>query len=418
MAVNWQEIDNNITLDAFYTTGAYHDMFKFLRAEDPVHWTDNSYGRPLWHVTRYEDVVRVQTEADAFSSKYGGNLPPDPRAIFEFDQHEMGYGAIPTFTDAPNHLPYRQPFNKYFTVHTVAKMTAAIQQIIDEIISEVGPRGSCDLANDVAAQLPLRLILQLMGIPKNDWAMMAEMANAIMESEDPDYRRPGRDPSESKFAAFRELHEYLKPLADERRKNPKDDWISLIASMTTEGEPWDMWHVYWWSWTVVVGGLDTTRNAVASAMQALLTNPDQADLIRANPSVMDTATEEFLRWSTPSKHILRVATRDIELRGKKIKKDDWVVAWSVSGNRDETVFKNPDNLDVTRSPNPHLSFGATTSPHFCLGRNLGRLELRMMVHDLITRFEDMEIDGDVKWLASSNVTALKHLPVRFKPMAK
>ena len=413
--MDWKYIDDNITLDEFYTSDRYHECFKLLRDHDPVHRTENSYGRPLWHVTRHADIIQVQTDADSFSSKYGGNLPPDPKAFLELDHHAFGFDAIPTFTDAPDHLTYRRPFNKHFTVHMVSKMIETVQRITDEIVAEVGPRGSCDLVDEVAGQLPLRLILNMMAIPREDWPAMDRLANLVMGSTDPEYRRPGETASESKFAAFQELHEYLTPLAAERRKNPGDDFVSLIAGMTTDGAPWDMYHVSWWCWTMVVGGLDTTRNGFATGMHAMLQNPGQADLVRNDPALADSAIEEVLRWSNPSKHTLRIATRDVELGGKTIRKDDWVVSWLVSGNRDERVFQNPTEFDVTRNPNPHLTFNANTSPHLCLGRNLARLEMKTLVLAMLNKFKNIEIAGEVEWLASNNVTGPKRLPVRFDP---
>lgn len=414
--MDWQEIDKNITLDEFYTSDGYHDAFKLLRDHDPVHWTDNSYGRPLWHVTRHADIVRVQTDAETFSSKYGGNLPPDPAAFLKMDHHALGFDAIPTFVDAPNHLIYRRPFNKHFTPHTVLRLAATIEQITDDIIAEVGPRGSCDLVQ-VAGELPLRLILNMMDIPKQDWGLMHRLALVIQGSTDPEFRhRPGVSANESRFGAFQELYEYLSPLAAERRKNPGDDLISMIASMSTEGEPWDMYYVGWWCWTFVVGGLDTTQNGFSTGMHAMLQNPEQANLVRSDPALLDTAIEEVLRWSSPSKHTLRVATRDVELCGKTIKKDDWVVSWLVSGNRDERVFDNPMKFDVTRNPNPHLTFNAQTSPHLCLGRNLARLEMRTLVNALLNKFHNIELAGEVEWLESNNVTGPKRLPVKYDPV--
>ncbi len=413
--MDWKEIDDNITLDEYYTSDGYHDSFKLLRDHDPVHWTDNSYGRPLWHVTRHADIIQVQTDAETFSSKYGGNLPPDPVAFLAMDHHALGFDAIPTFVDAPSHLTYRRPFNKHFTVHVINKMVSTIDRITGDIVAEVAPRGSCDLVDEVAGQLPLRLILDLMAIPQQDWPLMDRLANLIQGSTDPEFRRPGESANESRFGAFQELYEYLSPLAAERRKNPGDDLVSLIASMSTDGEPWDMYYVGWWCWTMVVGGLDTTRNGFATGMHAMLQNPEQADLVRAEPSLIDTAIEEVLRWSNPSKHTLRVATRDIELGGKLIKKDDWVVSWLVSGNRDERVFHHPTKFDVTRNPNPHLTFNAAASPHLCLGRNLARLEMKTLVSAMINRFRNIEIAGEVEWLASNNVTGPKRLPVRFDP---
>lgn len=415
MAVDWKNIDDKITTNAFYATDDFHEVFRQLRREDPVHWTDGAYGRPLWYIMRHDDTAAYLTDTDTFSSKYGGNLPPDPQQIFRIDQHAAGFGSLPTFVDAPRHMKLRRPFNKHFTTPVIARMTETVRRITNQILDEVGPRGECDLVDDVAAQLPTRLVCDMMGVPVKDWALMRSYAHSFMGSTDPEFRRPGMSESESQLSAQRDLFEYMKDLALEKRKNPTDDFTSLIGAMTMDGEPWEDRDLGWWCFSMIAGGLETTRNAVATGMLALIENPDQAALLREDYSRMNKAVEEILRWATPSKHKLRVATRDVEMRGKLIRKDDWVVAWLISANRDEEVFEDPYRFDVLRDPNPHISFGVTTGDHFCLGRNLARLEIKIIIEELLKRFPTIALNGDYEWLASSNTAGLKRMPVRFEP---
>lgn len=414
MTIDWKDIDNKITSNAFYATNEFHDVFRMMRKEDPVHWTDGSYGRPLWYITRYDDTAAILTDNDTFSSKFGGNLPPDPDQIFRIDQHAAGFGSLPTFVDAPRHMKLRRPFNKHFTTPVIAKMTDTVRTITNQILDEVEPRGQCDLVDDVAAQLPMRLVCDMMGVPEQDWALMRSYAHSFMGSTDPDFRRPGMSESESQLSAQKDLFDYMTALALEKRKKPTEDFTSLIASMTMDGEPWEDRDVGWWCFSMIAGGLETTRNAVATGMLALIENPDQAALLRSDPSLINKAVEEILRWATPSKHKLRVATRDVEIRGKLIKKDDWVVAWLISANRDELVFDDPYAFKVDRDPNPHITFGVTTGDHFCLGRNLARLEIKIIIEEMLKRLPSMELAGAYEWLASSNTAGLKHMPVRFE----
>lgn len=409
---NWKEIDDKITSNAYYQSGEYHEVFKMMRHTDPVHLADGVYGRPLWYVMRYDDVSAVLSDNETFSSKFGGNLPPDPNQIFQIDQYEAGFGSIPTFTDNPRHMKLRRPFNKHFTTPMIARRTEAIERITREIIAEVAPRGTCDFVDDIAAQLPMRLVCDMMAVPAEDWNLMRSFAHTFMGSTDPEFRRPGMSESQSQLSAQRDLYEYMTKLALEKREKPGDDFTSLISAMQIDGEPWEPRDLGWWSFSMIAGGLETTRNAVATGMLAFIQHPEQLAKLQVDMSLLDSAVEEILRWATPSKHKLRVATRDVELRDKLIKEGDWVVAWLVSANRDEEVFDDPYTFDIARSPNPHVTFGVTTGDHFCLGRNLARLEIKIILRELLNEFESFELTGEVEWLASSNTSGLKHMPVR------
>jgi cytochrome P450 len=412
---DWKDIDAKIMSNAYYAGNEFHDTFRMMRREDPIHWTDGNYGRALWSVTRYDDTAAILTDTDTFSSKFGGNLPPDPEQIFRIDQHAAGFGSLPTFTDAPRHMKLRRPFNKHFATPVIARMTETVQTITNQILDEVEPRGECDFVDDVAAQLPMRLVCDMMGVPEQDWALMRSFAHSFMGSTDPEFRRAGMTESESQLSAQKDLFDYMTALAMEKRKNPTDDFTSLIGTMTMDDELWEARDVGWWCFSMIAGGLETTRNAVATGMLALIQNPDQEALLRSDLSLMNKAVEEILRWATPSKHKLRVATRDIEMRGKLIKKDDWVVPWLISANRDELMFEDPYAFKVDRDPNQHISFGVSTGDHFCLGRNLARLEIKIILETILKRFPAVELAGEYEWLASSNTAGLKHMPVRFRP---
>jgi cytochrome P450 len=412
--IDWQDVDNKITDNNFYASQDYHEMFRMMRREDPVHLADGAFGRPLWCLTRYDDTVAVLSDTDTFSSRFGGFLPISPQAPFTVDREKWGYGALPTFSDNPKHMKYRKPFNKHFTAPAIASRTATVRTLVGQIIDEIAERGECDFVEDLVGQLPIRLMCDLMGVPREDWNRLSNYAKSFMGGTDPEYQRPGMTLAQSQEAAMLDLYHYMIDLALERRKNPTDDFTSMIGVMQEDGQPWADRDVGWWCFAMISGGLNTTRDTMGVGFYTLLQNPDQMERLRADPSLMPTAVEEVMRWATVSKHKLRIATRDVEIRGHRIRKGDWVVPWLVSANRDEEVFDDPYKFDVGRNPNPHVSFGVTTGDHFCLGRNLARLEVRIAYEEILRRMRNIELVGDVEWLASSNSTGIKHLPIRYE----
>lgn len=412
---DYKEIDQNITTSAYFAGRDFHADFEVLRKEDPVHWTEGNYGRPFWSITRHADVIQVLHDVDTFSSRLGGHLPPDPEEVFKVDQYEAGYNSLPTYTDAPRHMQYRRPFNRHFTTPVVAKLTTGVRELCREIIDEVAPRGKCDLVEDVSAELPSRFVCDLMGVPPEDMGRMRRYTSVFLGSQDPDHRMEGMTASESRLLAQKEMFDYLLDLAIQRRTDPKDDLTTLIANMATDGTPWDDRDVGWWCWSMVAAGLDTTRNGFSLTMQALLENREQFEMLRADRSLLDKAVEEGLRYGCPAKHRFRVVAKDIEFGGKLLKEGDWVVAWLVSANRDETVFENPQSFDIKRNPNPHLTFGTSQGDHFCLGRNLARLEMKLLLDEVLTRLPDIDLDGPGSWLGSTNGSGLKYMPVKFTP---
>lgn len=415
---DWTEIDRAITTSQFFAGCDYHDAFARLRREDPVHLTNGDYGRPFWSVTRYDDVVQVLTDAETFSSRFGGHLPPDPEEIFKVDQYASGYGSLPTYTDAPRHMQYRRPFNRHFTTPVVARLTEGVQQLCREIVDEVAPLGRCDLVENVAAELPARYVCNLMGVPEADMPQMRRYTSVFLGSQDPDHRLDNMTPSESRLHAQKEMYDYLLALALKRREDPRDDMTTLIADMThSDGTPWEDRDVGWWCWSMVAAGLDTTRNGFSLLMYALLSDHEQMELIQSDLSLADRAVEEALRWGTPAKHRFRVVAKDTELGGKVLRENDWVVVWQSSANHDETVFENPNKFDIMREPKPHLSFGTASGDHFCLGRNLARLEMKLLLKEVVTRLPNLRLDGPVSWLASTNGSGLKQMPVTFTPSA-
>ena len=410
---DWQTLDENLTTSAYYTTGGFHEDFRRLRHEDPVHWTEGNAVKPFWSITRHADCATVLDDPHSFSSEYGGIMPLTAEEPTPEQREALGFGALPTFLDPPVHLGRRQPFNKHFSAPAMGRMRDGIQKIIDDLLAPVLPRGECDVVADLVGPLPALLVCQMMGVPREDWDEVRYLCEAFMGAQDPALQIDG-DKLKTQRVMIQKLFKYTFDLAMKRRDIPSDDFTSLIAGMVlADGERLSEKDVGWWCFSLVVAGLETTRGALSAGFLGLMQQPDQAARLRADPKLAPTAAEEIVRWVCPSKQKFRIAARDYELGGKMIRKGDWVVPWLVSANRDETVFENPDLIDVGRAPNPHLAFGSGT--HSCLGRHLARLEIQLMLRAVIERMPDMEVAGDYSWLESDNSSGLTTLPVRFTP---
>lgn len=406
-------IDEQITRSSFFAGQEFHDAFRTLRREDPVHWTEHpNYGRGFWSLTRHADIKRVLDDPVLFSSRTHTHLPPDPTSLSYEERLERGMEHILAFLDPPHHGVMRRPMNKHFSAPAVNRYVGEVESIVQEIVSEVGPQGKADLVEDIAAQLPVRLIFSMMDVPQKDWAMIRRAAVTFMQPEDPAFII-NNDVAHTQMVGIKTLTDYITQLALERRANPGTDFASLIGSMHADGRPLTDEEVRWFCFLFFTGGLETTRNATAVGLWQLMENPEQAELLRARPEVLKTAVEEVLRWVTPSKNRLRVATQDVEIDGKLIKQGDWIVTWLVSANRDEEVFADPDRFDVTRDPNPHLGFGI--GEHLCLGRYLARLELAVILDGIVHALPDMQAAASPVWVESNNHTAFRSLPVTFTP---
>jgi cholest-4-en-3-one 26-monooxygenase len=308
--------------------------------------------------------------------------------------------------DPPLHTRYRLLVNKGFTPRMVNALEATMRDRTREILDRVAARGECDFVVDVAAELPLQVIADLMGVPQEDRHKMFDWSNRMIGADDPEYGITEDDTQ----AASMELYAYASELANQKRANPGDDLISVLSRAEVEGERLSELDIDLFFLLLSVAGNETTRNLISHGLVTLLEHPDELAKLRANPELMGSAIEEMLRWATPVMHFRRTANVDHELLGQMIKEGDKIVFWHISANRDETKFDNPFAFDITRSPNEHVAFGSG-GPHFCLGANLARMEIRVMFEELLARFNEMEITGEVRRLRSCFINGIKHVPL-------
>jgi cytochrome P450 len=402
------EIDlNNFDL---FIYGDPHTAWKILRAQAPLHWNpkdDSGY----WSITRYQDALSVYRDPRTFSSQRGIALNyglTDEESMAQ----QAGFGQMLIVTDPPRHTRMRQIVNKRFTRAALAPHEPHVRAIAAEILDAVAARGECDFVVDVAAKLPTAVICEMLGIPKADWDMMFTVANMSIGTHDPEYQIDGDAQATGRQAQLNCFNYFVNIIA-ERRRNPGADLVSALVHGEIDGEKLTDLEILFNCFLLIIGGQETTRNATSGGLLALIDNPDQRERLTRDRSLLPTAVEEILRYTSPITHLMRTATRDVEMHGQQIKASDRVVIWNSSANRDEAQFPDPDRFDIARTPNEHVALGH--GEHFCLGANLARMELRVMLDEVLNRLPDLDQAGPVQRLYSNFVAGIKHMPVRFAP---
>lgn len=393
--------------------GPPHDIWTQLRNESPVHWCDNEQLHPFWAITRHADICTISKQPDLFLSYPGIMLVPADRDI---DRSE-GIGAMRTIIemDPPQHRSYRKVASPWFTPRALNRLDAEIEKSARELVDRLagdGGEGECDYATDVAAAHPLRILSTALGIPREMEPEILRLTNQLFALEDDELGRPGEDRDQAALALGLELFQLLNPIIEDRKQNPRDDLASLLANGVVDGEPMGQMETLGYYLITFTAGHDTTKNALAGGMAALMDNPDQLDKLQKNPDLVPSAVEEIVRWASPVNFMRRTAARDTELHGQKIKEGDHLGMFYCSANRDESLFDEPFRFRIDRDPNPHLGFGV--GEHFCLGSHLARRSQRALLDELVRRLEWVEPSGDREWIKSSFVVGFKHLPVRYK----
>jgi cholest-4-en-3-one 26-monooxygenase len=373
-----------LDLDMFQR-GEQDEVFARLRREAPVSWQEHPHGRGFWSVVQHGDVVTVNRDATLFSSEVGSIslLDPDERA------NAVGAdtrGAMMIATDPPRHTRYRRLVNSGFTPRTMKAIEQSLAGRATKIIDLVIEKGSCDFVTDVAAELPLQAIADIMGVPQQDRGRLFDWSNRMVGLDDPEYA------STDGTVASTELYAYVNDLARQRRADPRDDIVTVLVNAEIEGDSLSEVEFDMFMLLLTLAGNETTRNSTSWGMWALIEHPEQYARLREQPDLIDSAVEEILRWASPVLHFRRTATADTELHGQRIAEGDKVVMWHISANRDERVFTEPFRFDITRSPNNHVAFGGG-GPHHCLGAYLARMQLRLMIGEIVARIPDMDLAG-------------------------
>ncbi len=391
----------------------HHEWFTRLREEAPVYWFEDGPGEGFWNVVKHEDVVTVNRDSATFSSERGGTQIFSRRRMQEMgmdvEEASTTRGVIMLEMDPPKHTRYRLLVNKGFTPRMIGLLEQALRTRATHIVDQVIESGEADFVVDIASELPLQAIAEIMGVPQEDRMRLFEWSNRMIGAGDPEYM------GDELGSAMAEIFAYSNQLAEQRRVDPRDDIVTKLLNAEIDGDKLSELEFDMFMLLLAVAGNETTRNATAHGMHALLTNPEQYKLLVDDPEgSIDVAIEEILRWASPVLHFKRTVNGGAEIRGHEFQDGDEIVMWYVSANRDEEVFDDPFTFDVTRDPNPQIAFGGGGN-HFCLGANLARMELKLIFQEIAHRMPDMQLTGEPARLRSNFIGGIKHMPVRWTP---
>jgi cholest-4-en-3-one 26-monooxygenase len=386
--------------------GPPHQFFTWLRNEHPVWWHESGTHPPgYWVVTKYQDVIDIERDPRTFSSARGGAL---------LDDQGQGTELMMLNQDPPQHTRLRNLVARGFTPKVMKGLEPHIRDAARQIVDRVAKRDDVvDFVPDLAAELPLVVIAELLGIPYEDRHKVFEWSNRLVGAQDPEYA--GDEASGPPINASVELYAYAQSLADDRRARPMDDIVTTLVTAELDGEKLSDLEFNVFVLLLAVAGNETTRNLISGGMLALMEHPDQRDRLVADlDRLLPTAVDEMLRYVSPVQYFRRTATVDTELRGVPIQAGQKVTMWYGAANRDEDVFPDPQQFDVGRTPNEHLAFGGR-GPHYCLGASLAKLEIKVMFEEILRRLPDMRLAGEPQRLRSILISGIKHLPVTFTP---
>jgi cytochrome P450 len=391
-----------------WSDGPPHELFKRMRSECPVHWSDRITEYPeedgFWSLTTADDIHEVSHDWETYSSAHG--ITALTNAIMPVELIQAMFIGM----DPPKHDRLKMLFQRGFTPKRIAEHGDRIRQITAEVMDRLDGRESCDLVTDVAQPVVSRVIHSFMGVPPEDDEDWARLMNSVLGAGDPDVNP---DVASVMQRDVPEIFERVSQLIAERRENPSDDLTSILVHAEVDGQKLEEHEIVMGFFLLVAAGNDSTRATYASGMRALLESPEERQKLLDDPSLIPSAVEESLRMFPAFAHFRRTATHDVELDGETIHEGDKVVMWYVSSNRDETRYEDPDRFEVERNPE-HQAFGAG-GRHFCLGTALARLELRILFEQTLARFPEMELAGKPEHTESPFVNQLKSLPVRLIP---
>jgi cholest-4-en-3-one 26-monooxygenase len=408
-----------LTLDAVdvidperYAQHGYpHDGWRLLRRESPIHWFDLE-GRPgFWAVVKRADIIRISKQPAKFLN--APRLAVFPEGPPPEDQGQLAHHLLNM--DPPDHAQFRKVASGWFTPRAISRRRPEVEGLARELLDAIakdGEESEADFVADFTAPLTLSVLADMLGVPREDWQLMFRWTNQIAGSADPEFRREGEDAVDTVRRAREGLFGYFVKLAEKRRADPRDDMVSVLANAEVNGAPIPPLELLSYFLLLVVAGNETTRNAASGGLLALIENPGELEKLRADPALADSATEEIVRWTAPVIQFCRTAVEDVEIRGKRVRAGQSLCLFYPSACRDEEVFEDPDVFRIERKPNPHLGFGI--GEHFCLGANLARLELRVILSQLAERLQAVELAGPFERMRSSFLGGVKRMPIRYR----
>ena len=404
----------DITSHDTYVNGVPRATFRYLRENDPVHWTEESNGgRGFWSLTKYDDVLFASRNAEVFSSRLGIRLE-------DMDLEETEARRTLMEMDSPEHTRLRRLVSRPFAPKSVNEYEDAIRQLAVEVLDALDGEREFNFVQRVARELPMKMLGRLLGLPDDDLNWLVQRGDALLGNSDPDFTEfvvDQVDTSEYRLLPFRspvalELFEYATHALEERRVTPTHDILNALLEPTADGESLDDLALKNFFTLMVAAGNDTTRYSMTGGLLALIERPDVFEkLPTMTLDERKSLVDEMLRWTTVTMHFRRTVTVDTEFNGTTLKAGDKVVLWYTSANDDEEHFKNPEEFQADRSPNDHVAFGLH-SPHLCLGAHLARLEMRVLFEEIAKRWQKVELIGEPERLRSNFISGIKNLPIR------
>jgi cholest-4-en-3-one 26-monooxygenase len=383
-------------------------LFRYLRNEQPVYWhEDPAQGVGFWAVTKQKDLDFVSKNPDLFSSSEKSCLlhesDPERLALMRMQMINM---------DPPDHLKYRRLVRNAFVPKKVDSYEARFQEIARDIVSKAVEGGRCEFVEDMASELPLIAICELMGVPIEKRKRLFELTNIMLGMDDPELTTTEEDGT----LAMMEMFFMAQELAEQHRANPQDDIVNVLLNGTVEDEPLTDEEFCHFFLLLIVAGNETTRTVTSHGMRLLMDHPDQYQMLVDNPDLLEGAIEEFLRFNPAVIAFRRTAMADLELGGQQIKKGDKIQMYYAAASADEDVFEDADAFDITRAQredvkNQHRAFGI--GEHFCLGSHLARLELKVIFEEMLKRVRHPRLDGEINWLRSNFIHGIKSMPIAF-----
>ena len=398
----------DLTAPETYTGGVPREIFNYLRNEEPLYWHDDpETNTGFWAITKQKDLDFISKNPLLFSSAQKSSLPweSDPERVILMSQQLINM-------DPPQHLKYRRLVRNAFTPKKVDSYESRFRQVASDIVSQAMEGGECEFVEDIAAELPLIAICELMGVPIDRRQHLFELTNTMLGMSDPELTTTQEDGENAMAEMFFLAHE----LAEAHRDNPQDDIVHVLLNGTVEDEPLTDEEFCHFFLMLIVAGNETTRTVTSQGMRLLMEHPEQYQQLVDNPDLLEGAIEEVLRFDPAIIAFRRTAMQDVEVSGQLIKKGDKINLYYAAVNADEDVFSDSDIFDITRAQredvkNNHRAFGI--GEHFCMGSHLARLELKVIFAEILKRIRNPRLKGEVNWLRSSFIHGIKKMPIEF-----
>lgn len=412
------EYANKLVDPSVYASDELYDVYAWLRANKPLGIANVEGYDPFWVVTKHQDILDISRDNRLFP--YGNRpstLMDQAGAKFFAQMSDSPMALTLIQMDEPMHMKYRLLTQSWFMPKSIKKREDEIREIARKAVSRLADMGGeGDFVAGVALNYPLEVIMNILGVPEEDFPFMLRLTQEIFGPLDPDTKAlmaamSSEDISEIQQAVATEFLQYFSKITEARRNNPTDDLASVLAHAEIDGKPISENALGGYYLVIATAGHDTTSSSASVGMWALATQPGLLERLRADMDLLPNFIDECIRWATPVKNFMRSAAEDVEIRGKQIKKGDWLMLCYAAGNRDEEVFQSPNTFNIDRQPNKHVAFGY--GPHLCLGQHLAKMEIRVLFEELLPRLTSVRLSGQPQLLESYFINGLKKLPVKF-----